>query len=47
MVTSQGDLHIRAAREEDGRAVYSCLTWHSLTGERRKSEAASLTVTGK
>ncbi|XP_033228370.1 Down syndrome cell adhesion molecule-like protein Dscam2 [Belonocnema kinseyi] len=45
VVTSQGDLHIRAAREEDGRAVYSCLTWHALTGERRKSEAATLTVT--
>ncbi|KOX68634.1 Down syndrome cell adhesion molecule-like protein Dscam2 [Melipona quadrifasciata] len=31
VVTSQGDLHIRAARPEDGRATYSCLTFHALT----------------
>lgn len=46
MVTSQGDLHIRAARPEDGRATYSCLTLHALTSERRRSEPATLTVTG-
>lgn len=46
MVTSQGDLHIRAARPEDGRATYSCLTFHALTGERRRSEPATLTVAG-
>ena len=46
VVTSQGDLHIKSARQEDGRATYSCLTRHSLTGETRKSEPASLTVTG-
>ncbi|KAL6264322.1 hypothetical protein P5V15_004431 [Pogonomyrmex californicus] len=46
VVTSQGDLHIRAARPEDGRATYSCLTLHALTSERRKSEPATLTVTG-
>lgn len=46
MVTSQGDLHIRAARPDDGRATYSCLTFHALTGERRRSEPATLTVTG-
>ncbi|XP_043274690.1 Down syndrome cell adhesion molecule-like protein Dscam2 isoform X2 [Venturia canescens] len=45
VVTSQGDLHIRAARAEDGRATYSCLTLHALTGERRRSEPATLTVT--
>jgi len=47
VVTSQGDLHIRAARPEDGRATYSCLTLHALTSERRRSEPATLTVTGK
>lgn len=46
VVTSQGDLHIRAARPEDGRATYSCLTLHALTSERRRSEPATLTVTG-
>lgn len=46
VVTSQGHLHIRAARAEDGRATYSCLTLHALTGERRRSEPATLTVTG-
>ncbi|XP_053986908.1 cell adhesion molecule Dscam2 isoform X2 [Hylaeus volcanicus] len=45
VVTSQGDLHIRAARPEDGRATYSCLTLHALTSERRRSEPATLTVT--
>ncbi|TGZ53114.1 Uncharacterized protein DBV15_05473 [Temnothorax longispinosus] len=45
VVTSQGDLHIRGARPEDGRATYSCLTLHALTSERRKSEPATLTVT--
>ncbi|EFN83957.1 Down syndrome cell adhesion molecule, partial [Harpegnathos saltator] len=45
VVTSQGDLHIRAARPEDGRATYSCLTLHALTSERKRSEPASLTVT--
>ncbi|XP_047351251.1 Down syndrome cell adhesion molecule-like protein Dscam2 isoform X6 [Vespa velutina] len=45
VVTSQGDLHIRAVRPEDGRVTYSCLTLHALTGERRKSESATLTVT--
>ncbi|XP_046477031.1 cell adhesion molecule Dscam1 isoform X1 [Neodiprion pinetum] len=45
VVTSQGELHIRAARAEDGRATYSCLTLHSLTGERRRSDPATLTVT--
>ncbi|XP_043491862.1 Down syndrome cell adhesion molecule-like protein Dscam2 isoform X4 [Polistes fuscatus] len=45
VVTSQGDLHIRAVRPEDGRVTYSCLTLHALTGERRRSESASLTVT--
>uniref|UniRef100_A0ABD2XN24 Down syndrome cell adhesion molecule-like protein Dscam2 n=1 Tax=Trichogramma kaykai TaxID=54128 RepID=A0ABD2XN24_9HYME len=45
VVTSQGDLHIKSARQEDGHATYSCLTRHSLTGETRKSEPASLTVT--
>ncbi|XP_024944983.1 Down syndrome cell adhesion molecule-like protein Dscam2 isoform X2 [Cephus cinctus] len=45
VVTSQGELHIRAAKPEDGRARYSCLTLHALTGERRRSEPATLTVT--
>ncbi|XP_066587504.1 cell adhesion molecule Dscam1 isoform X2 [Prorops nasuta] len=45
VVTSQGDLHIRGVRAEDGRVTYSCLTLHTLTGERRKSEPATLTVT--
>ncbi|XP_076279934.1 Down syndrome cell adhesion molecule 3 isoform X5 [Lasioglossum baleicum] len=45
MVTSQGDLHIRAARQEDAKATYSCLTLHTLTSERRRSEPATLTVT--
>ncbi|XP_015187903.1 PREDICTED: Down syndrome cell adhesion molecule-like protein Dscam2 isoform X4 [Polistes dominula] len=44
VVTSQGDLHIRAVRPEDGRVTYSCLTLHALTGERRRSESATLTV---
>ena len=46
VVTSQGDLHIKSVRPEDGRITYSCLTRHSLTGETRKSEPVSLTVTG-
>ncbi|XP_033323157.1 Down syndrome cell adhesion molecule 3 isoform X4 [Megalopta genalis] len=45
VVTSQGDLHIRAARQEDAKATYSCLTLHALTSERRRSEPATLTVT--
>ncbi|XP_058795689.1 cell adhesion molecule Dscam2 isoform X3 [Phymastichus coffea] len=44
VVTSQGDLHIKSTRQEDGRATYACLTRHSLTSETRKSEPASLTV---
>lgn len=46
VVTSQGDLHIKSTRQEDGRATYACLTRHSLTSETRKSEPASLTVVG-
>ncbi|XP_063973280.1 cell adhesion molecule Dscam1 isoform X2 [Diachasmimorpha longicaudata] len=45
VVTSQGDLHIRNTKAEDGRASYHCLTLHTLTGERRKSEHVTLTVT--
>lgn len=47
MITSgNGDLHIRAARPEDGLARYSCLTLNSLTQERKRSAPATLTVTG-
>ncbi|XP_044017269.1 Down syndrome cell adhesion molecule-like protein Dscam2 [Aphidius gifuensis] len=45
VVTSQGDLHIRNTKVEDGRVTYWCLTLHTLTGERRKSEHVTLTVT--
>ncbi|XP_068085516.1 cell adhesion molecule Dscam2 [Anabrus simplex] len=45
VVTSNGDLHIRSAQPEDGASRYSCLTLHGLTGERRRSASATLTVT--
>jgi hypothetical protein len=46
-VTSSGDLHIKSAQSSDGDANYSCLTLHSLTGERRRSSPATLMVTGE
>lgn len=42
-----GELHIRNARIEDGHSRYSCLTLHTLTQERKRSEPAILTVTGE
>ncbi|XP_069687424.1 cell adhesion molecule Dscam1 isoform X3 [Periplaneta americana] len=45
VVTSSGDLHIKSAQPSDGAVGYSCLTLHSLTGERRRSSPASLVVT--
>ncbi|GLG96443.1 Uncharacterized protein GBIM_03426 [Gryllus bimaculatus] len=45
VVTSSGDLHIRGAKPEDGVPRYSCHTLHALTGDRRKSAPAALTVT--
>lgn len=47
MVQRSGTLHIRTVRAEDGLAKYSCLTMHQLTQERKRSEPAILTVTGK
>ena len=46
-MTSNGDLHIKSAQPSDGAVSYSCLTLHSLTGERRRSAPASLMVTGQ
>ncbi|XP_071452909.1 cell adhesion molecule Dscam1 [Hetaerina americana] len=46
VVTSgSGDLVIRGARPEDGAPRYSCVTRHMLTGERKTSLPAILTVT--
>ncbi|KAG8231164.1 hypothetical protein J437_LFUL010390 [Ladona fulva] len=42
-----GDLVIRGARPEDGAPHYICVTRHMLTGERKKSLPATLTVTGQ
>jgi hypothetical protein len=47
VVSSSGDLHIKSAQSSDGVVSYSCLTLHSLTGERRRSAPATLMVTGK
>jgi hypothetical protein len=47
VVTSSGDLHIKSAQSSDGDVNYSCLTLHSLTGERRRSAPATLMVTGE
>lgn len=47
ITSGNGDLHIRAARPEDGIPRYSCLTLHALTQERKRSGPAVLTVTGK
>lgn len=48
MVTyGTGELLIRSARHDDSLPTYSCLTIHALTQERKRSQAARLTVIGK
>lgn len=42
-----GELLIRSARHDDSLPTYSCLTIHALTQERKRSQAARLTVIGK
>ncbi|CAG9760387.1 unnamed protein product [Ceutorhynchus assimilis] len=39
-----GELLIRSARHDDSLPTYSCLTIHALTQERKRSQAARLTV---
>lgn len=47
MTYGTGELHIRSARTEDGLPKYSCLTLHSLTQERKRSDPAMLTIIGE
>ncbi|XP_044742030.1 Down syndrome cell adhesion molecule-like protein Dscam2 [Chrysoperla carnea] len=45
LVTSgTGNLHIRSVREDDAQSLYSCLTIHSLTHERKRSPSIQLTI---
>lgn len=47
MTYGTGNLHIRSIRAEDGLSQYSCLTLHSLTQQRKRSEPCRLTVLGE
>lgn len=41
------ELHVRNARAEDNRAVFSCLVLDKLTGDRKRSDTSHLVVSGQ
>lgn len=48
IVTSgNGDLCIRNVRPDDALKRFTCMATNSLTGERKLSEAVSLSIKGK
>lgn len=44
--SGHGDLCIRSVRLDDANKGFSCLTTNSLTGEKKLSEAATLSIKG-
>ena len=46
VLSSSGDLYIRAIRSEDALMKFSCLTTNTLSGERQRSDSVSLTFKG-
>lgn len=47
ITSSNGDLHIRTVKSEDGRTKFSCLTTNTLSGERKISDSVYLSIKGK
>lgn len=41
------ELHIRDAGPADSLPAYSCVAWETLTGQRRRSLPAHITVSGE
>ncbi|XP_070549958.1 cell adhesion molecule Dscam1-like [Ptychodera flava] len=46
-ILDNGELHIRHVRDEDAQTRYRCTTTHRLTGQRKTSQPARLSVHSK